>query len=262
MPIKNDIFTPELHLVAMVFELIASLAILFIAIKIFKRYRERETTATLYLAIALFSISAAAFFAFTGLASWLGSWVAADFAPTTSPEYYNYSLPIGYFFVIPYDIFLILFTIHIFLDKDNKKVIPFLICGIIIGVLLFLPTNYFGVDPEPSDPTSTRIIILGLFLLYNAIVYILLTYFAFRESKRTEQEIYRRGFQAIGIGFVANLLVFVFFLIDSILILFEPGSPGYSIFVDLAWICGFVAAFCFYIGYILPDWFRKRIEKK
>jgi len=253
---------PETHLTAMIFELIAALAIFFIAIKIFQKWRERKTIATFYLSIALFSISLAAFIAFSGLVSWFGTWWAAGFTPTLSPEYYSLSLPIGYCFVIPYDIFLILFTIQIFLDKNNKKVLPFAVTGIILGILLFLPTNYWGVDPEPTDPSSTRIIILGLYLLYNAIIYILLTYYAFKESRRTEQVLSRHGFRAIALGFISNLLVFVFFLMDSIMLMLYPGSPGYSIFVDLAWISGFFAAFFFYIGYILPDWFRKRFGKE
>jgi len=262
MVIKNDVFVFETHFTAMLFELIAAILVLVIAIKIFQKWRERRTVATLYLSIALFSISLAAFMAFTGLASWFFTWIAEGTSTLVkSPVYYEYSLPLGYFMVILYDIFLILFTIQIFLDKNNKKVLPFLISGLTIGILLFLPTNYWGVDPEITDPASTRIIILGIFLLYNAIVYILLTFYAFRESKRAEQVLYQKGFQAIAFGFIANIMVFVFFLIDSILILFDPGSSGYSIFVNLAWITGFIAAFLFYIGYILPAWFRKRYEK-
>ncbi len=259
MVAKTDIFVFDVHFTALLFEIIAAIAVLFIAIKVFQKWRERRTIATLYLSIALFSIAIAAFIAFTGLFSWFVAWINSGYIPTISTEYYPLSLPIGYSFVIPYGVFMVLFTIQIFLDKNDKKVIPFVVIGVIIGALLFLPTNYWGRDAEGAF--STRVIILGLFLLYNTIIYVLLTYYAFRESKRTEQEVYRKGFQAIALGFIANLMVFVFFLLDSILILIDDTSPGYSIFVDLAWISGLVAAFLFYLGYILPEWFRKRYEK-
>ncbi|TFF96187.1 MAG: hypothetical protein EU547_06715 [Promethearchaeota archaeon] len=263
MVLKNDIFTPNLHLSALIFELTTSILVLIIALLIFKKWRERKTKATLFLSIALFSISIAALFAFSGLFGWLISWVLNGFSETYSPLYYQFSLPLGYLFVIPYDLFLALFTIWIFLDKKYKKIIPFLIAGIIIGALLFLPTNYWGVDPEATtDPTSTRIIIMGLFLLYNVVVYIFLAFYAFRESRKTEDKVYRTGFRVIALGQIANIIVFVFFLLDSILILFNPGSPGYSIFIDLAWITAIIASFLFYLGFILPNWFRKIIKSE
>jgi hypothetical protein len=260
MVLKNDIFTPNLHVPAIIFELTTSILVLIVASIIFKKWRERKTKATLFLSIALFSIAIAAFFAFTGLFGWLVSWVLNGFSETKSPLYYQFSLPLGYLFVIPYDLFLALFTIWIFLDKKYKKIIPFFIVGIIIGALLFLPTNYWGVDPQVTDPTSTRIIIMGLFLLYNVIVYIFLAFYAFRESRRTEDKVYRAGFRVIAMGQIANIIVFVFFLLDSILILFNPGSPGYSIFIGLAWITAIIASFLFYLGFILPNWFRKIIN--
>jgi len=259
---KNDVFVFDVHFTAMLFELIAFILVFLIAIAVFIKWRTRRTVATLYLSIALFSISFAAFFVFTGLASWFSSWIAGGYTATLSPSYYETSLPLGYSTVIVYDIFIVLFAIQIFWDKNNKKVIPFLITGITLGILLFLPTNYWGVDPGPTDPASTRIIIMGLFLLYNTVICILLAYFSFREARRTDQKVYRVGFQAIAFGFIANLLIFVFFLVDSILIMLDPGSAGYSVFISIGWIMAFITAFLFYLGYILPPWFRKRIEKK
>ncbi len=261
MAVKNDIFQPQVHIPAMMFELITFALVLIVAIVVFRKWRERRTIATLYLSIALFFIAFAAFAVFTGLFSWLISWISAGYTTVNSPNYYNFSLPLGYCLVLPYSIFLVLFTIHIFLDKNEKKVIPFLIGGVIIGILLFLPTNYWGMDPEPTDPASRRVLISGLFLLFNTVVYILLAYFAFREAGRSEQELSRKGFLAIAFGFIANIMVFVFFLLDSILILLNPGSPGYSIFIWLGWATAIVVSFLFYLGYILPSWFRKRYEK-
>ncbi len=262
MVVKIDIFMFNIHFTAMMFELIAFLAVFLIAIKIFLKWRERRTVATLYLSIALISISLAAFMVFTGLASWFSLWIAEGYIATLSPAYYEVSLPLGYSLVIVYDIFIVLFAIHIFLDKNNKKAIPFIIVGIVLGILLFLPTNYWGVNPELMDPASTRTLIIGLYLVYNAVICILLTYFAFREARRTEDKLHRKGFQAMALGFIANFLIFVFFLFDAVLLLFNPASPGYSIFISLAWITAFITAFLFYLGYILPTWFRNWIEKK
>ncbi|MHA1309663.1 MAG: hypothetical protein ACTSWR_10335 [Candidatus Helarchaeota archaeon] len=261
MPIKSDIFIVNLHVPAMLFELITSIFAGIIAIIIFKKWRERRIKATLYLSIALMSISIASFIGFTGLLSWFMLYISSGFTSTYSPLYYQISLPLAYLFVIPYDIFLILFTIQIFLNKNDKKVIPFLAVGVIIAVLLFMPNNYWGTNPIPMiDPPSIRTIVMALFLLYNVVIYIILAFYAFRESRITKEKLHKIGFNAIGLGQILNILVFMFFLMDSIVLLFNPASPGYTIYIDLAWISALSASFMFYIGFILPNWFRKIIK--
>lgn len=242
----------------MTLEFIAFIFSFIIALLIFFKWKERKTIATLYLALALFSISAAVFVAFIGLAGWFLTWTSS-ILPVNSPVFYPISLPLGYSFVLVYDAFLFLFTIHIFLDEDEKKVIPVIIPGIFVAVLIWLPSNYWGVDPSIFDPPSTRSLSMGIFMLYNVIIYIILAFYAFREAKKSEQREYQVGFKAIAWGQITNILIFVFFLFDAIIVVLNPGSPGFSIFIYLGWICALIAVFLFYIGFILPDWFRKYI---
>jgi len=263
MPEKIDIFTFNLHFSVLLFELITSVIVFILALIVFFKWKKRKTKPTLYLSIALFSIGLAAFIGFTGLFNWFILWILSGYSPVLSPIYYQLSLPLGYLFVIPYDIFLILFTIHIFLNQNEKKVIPFIIIGIFVGILLLLPTNYWGVNPISGiDPPSTRTLVMLIFLAYNVVIYIILSFYAFKESKKTNNPLHKKGFQAIGLGQIFNILVFVFFLGDSVLILLDPASPGFSIFIDLSWIAALLAAFLFYIGFTLPEWFRNLIEKK
>ncbi|MHA1385302.1 MAG: hypothetical protein ACTSR3_16240 [Candidatus Helarchaeota archaeon] len=261
MPYKEDLFIFGIHFPIMIFELIVFILLLSIACVILIKWKERKTIATLYLAIALFSISIAVLIAFTGLFSWYVSWQSSIIPLATSPPYYQISLPLGYSFVFGYVVFLFLFTIQIFLDKDNKKVIPIIIIGIIVISLLWLPNNYWGLDTLLTDPPSTRTLVMGLFLLYNVLTYIVLSYYAFREAKLTEQKEYQVGFKSIAYGNIANILIFVFFLLDAVLLIFNPSSLGYSIFIYLAWSFAIVAIFMFYLGFILPSWFRKYITK-
>ncbi|MHA1379524.1 MAG: hypothetical protein ACTSRG_14215 [Candidatus Helarchaeota archaeon] len=260
MPYKEDIFSFGIHFSAMMLELIVFIFSFLIALIIVFKWRERRTIATLYLALALFSISGAVFVAFLGLFSWFLVWSSAIIPYVNSPVIYPISLPFAYSFVIIYDIFLFLFTIHIFLDKNEKKIIPVIIIGIFVATLLWLPTNNWGLDTTPMDPPSTRTISMLIYMLYNVVIYIILAFSAFRESKKTDQKEYQVGFQAIALGQIANILIFVFFLFDSVLLIINPNSPGFSIFIYLGWICALVAVFLFYIGFILPSWFRNRIK--
>ena len=256
MPYKEDIFVFEIHFPVMILELFVFIFSFLIATVILLKWRERRTVATLYLSVALYSLSFAVFFAFSGVAAWFFDWSTSGFPRVNSPAYYPVSLPLGYSMVIVYDIFLFLFTIQIFLDKDNKKIIPVILVGIIMGSLLWLPANYWGVDPSMLDPPSTRTMATGIYMIYNVIIYVILSHYAFRESKQTEEREYQVGFQAIAIGQITNIMIFVFFLLDSIMLMLDPGSMGFSIFIYLGWISAFVAIFLFYIGFILPQWFR------
>ncbi len=261
MVAKSDLFDPQIHLLPLIFEFIVFIIILYLSKLIYSKYKERKTIPTLFLALALFSIALAPFIAFTGLFSWMILWIINGFNPTLSPDYYSISMPIGFLFVILYDIFLIFFTIHIFWDKNNKKAIPFIIVGIIIAILLFLPNNYYGVDPGPNDPPSIRAYTQGVYFIYNLIIYIIVAIFAFREAIRIEERVYKIGFECIAFAQLSNIIIFLSFLCDAIILLFNPASPGYSIFVVIAWIFAVVSSILVYLGFILPDWFKKLIQK-
>ncbi|NHI94050.1 MAG: hypothetical protein EAX96_16290 [Candidatus Lokiarchaeota archaeon] len=262
MAYKSDFFSIFVHIPIMSFELITAIILIILGTAIFIRWIDRRTRPTLYLSLALFSITIAVFIVFTGLFSWFLTWIISGMGAVYSPDLYVFSLPLGYSFVVGYDIFLLLFTIHIFSDKNEKKVIPVAIIGAILIILLFLPTNYWGTNESLGDPVSIRTLTLGLFLVYNMVIYIILTNYAFREAKHADKKVTRRAFQAIGIGQILNILIFIMFLGDAILLLLDPSSPGYSIFVYFAWTFALVATFLFYLGYILPNWFKKIIEKE
>ena len=264
MVFKSDPFTFFVHFPIMIFELITASFILLIGIVIFLRWRERRTIPTLYLALALFAIGTAVLIAFSGLFSWFLEWVVqSGQGVVISTILYSLSLPLAYCFVILYDIMLVLFTIHIFTgDKNEKKVIPVIVIGAVMAVLLLLPINYWGTNESVGDLPSIRTITLALFLLFNMIIYVILAFYALREAKQAEQQVNKRAFQCIGLGQFLNIMVFIFFLGDAIIILLDPTGIGYSIFVYMAWATALVAITLFYLGFILPEWFKKRISKE
>lgn len=261
MPAQDDIFLFLTHFPIMITELLVSIMFYILAIVILNKWRERRTKPTLYLALGLLSISTGIFIAFIGLASWFLSWIFSGLAVTKSPFIYWFSLPLGYSFVIIYDIFLFLFTIHIFLDEKEKRVIPIAIIGVVLIAFLFLPTNYWGLDPLVTDPPSTRVAIQAVFLIFNMVIYILLGYLAIKASRKADERITRIGFQTIAVSQFFNISIFVFFLLDAVIILLNDPSPGYSLFIYLAWIFALVAGFLAYLGYILPKWFRKLFKE-
>ena len=262
MAYKSDIFSIFVHLPIMIFELIVAIVVVIIGVVILLRWIDRRTRPTLYLSLSLFAISSAVFIAFFGLFSWFITWISSGMGSVLSPDFYSLSLPLGFSMVVAYNVFLFLFTIHIFSDKNEKKVIPFIIVGILLIVFLFLPNNYYGINNIPGvDVPSVRAISNGLFLAYNTVICVILAYYAFKEARQTENKVTQRGFEAIGTGQILNIVIFLMFLFDAIIIFLYPESPGYSIFIYIAWSSALIASFLFYLGYILPDWFKKLIEK-
>ncbi|MHA1143300.1 MAG: hypothetical protein ACTSRW_01040 [Candidatus Helarchaeota archaeon] len=262
MPVQSNGFIFLVHFPIMIVELIISIMFFALSFIILNKWRERRTVATLYLSLALFALSAAIFIAFTGLASWYFTWVLALYSYVPSTIYYRMSLPLGYTLVIVYDAFLFLFTIQIFLGGRQKLAIPVLIIGVLLIMLLFLPNNYYGVERLPTDPPSIRTIVQGLYLLYNVAIFGILGLKSYKASRDAGEKVSRVGFQTIAMSQVINISIFVFFLMDAIVILLIPFSPGYSFFIYLAWIFAFIAGFFVYLGYILPPWFRKLISKE
>ena len=263
MAIRQDVFIWAVHGPVMIVQLIVTIILFSIGIMIFRKWRARRTKATLYLSLAMFAVGSAVLFAFLNLFIWFANWLGAGMPG----DQYNTLLseqcvPVAYSCVIPYAILLFLFTIHIFSDKNEKKVIPVIITGIIIIVILFLPQNYWGLTPEPSDPLRIQPIVLGVYLIFNLVIYGILFNYAYKESKRSEEELTKKGFLIIALAQIANIFVFIFFLIDSLYSTFNPAHTGYTIFIYLGWTSAMIGAILFYLGYILPDWFKKIIIKE
>jgi hypothetical protein len=51
-------------------------------------------------------------------------------------------------------------------------------------------------------------------------------------------------------------LFFLFFFIEAVL------TEGWSIYVPIGWTMGLIASICAYIGYVLPNWFRRLAGEK
>jgi len=86
-----------------------------------------------------------------------------------------------------------------------------------------------------------------------------MTIIAFNESKKATKNLIKKGSQYIGFSGISMSLINIFFVIDELIV---PGFGGaFSIFYYLAWICAILSEIFVYIGFILPDWIRKRWEK-
>ena len=82
---------------------------------------------------------------------------------------------------------------------------------------------------------------------------------ALRLARKSDQLVRKRGLQTIGIGVLLYLLGGMLSAFDSSL----AGIPGLMITVAVIRAIAFVSAYvAMYIGWIMPNWFRKMIRKR
>lgn len=130
----------------------------------------------------------------------------------------------------------------------------------IIRPLLFYPNvtilDYVGV--ELSYPDTTRIVYLLVHLILAMGLYIYIISAANKSSKKDVTLKVKRGFQLIAIFSLCLLLAFTFFILDFIWGSFL--SVWYSPWLYIGWTIAIVGAIMAYLGYIMPDWLKKRWE--
>ncbi|WXG39541.1 MAG: hypothetical protein WED07_01680 [Candidatus Freyarchaeum deiterrae] len=140
------------------------------------------------------------------------------------------------------NLFLYAFSLEAFLQKKRKWMALY---SAAFAPLFIYPLIFFNV-------TSSFILatIVGL------MTYIPLIYLAVKAFRESDKKLSRYGFVMIALTSVFLALFFVFFFIEAVL------TEGWSIYVPIAWTMGLIASIFAYIGYVLPNWFRRLVGEK
>ncbi len=136
-------------------------------------------------------------------------------------------------------LFIYLFTLEAFKEVKRKYVVPYLIfLGVVIAFLIGninITFNWF------------------LAFTLGLVTQGLLIYYAIKAMRLTDSKVYKRGFLLVSFTALLFILFFMSYLVDSLI-------GGWTIFLFVGWTLALISAVPTYIGYILPDWFRKRYE--
>ncbi|MCG3219351.1 MAG: hypothetical protein KAR35_10110 [Candidatus Heimdallarchaeota archaeon] len=232
----------NIPVLALIIEPLIALGMTILAIFTYQKYREREKDATLYLSIGI------VFYSFSVWASSVGKWIQFYSSVTFEEESYSdLTISFAYCFAAVTSVFVFAFVNEIFLDGKKPLLLFYgILNGITIGMIL---TNT-GLDPDTYD-------IIFPFVLYHAVLSLvpngMLIYFGFKEASAQEEKIPKAGFTLIGFFGVFSIMVFILFAID---VQWMSYSPAYY----AAWITAGFATLCGYIGYIMPNWFKRLIR--
>nr|MDO8082934.1 hypothetical protein [Candidatus Freyarchaeota archaeon] len=140
------------------------------------------------------------------------------------------------------NLFLYTFSLEAFLQRKKKWILLYSLAFVPLFVLTLISFNV------------TLNFILAMII--GLMTYIPLVYLAVRAFRMTEKKVFRYGFLMIAMTSVFLALFFVFLFVESAL------TEGWSIFVPIAWTMGLIASISAYIGYALPNWFRRLAGEK
>lgn len=237
----------------LIYYLVLSLFSIFMTVRMYQKYKERQVKPPLYMSIVFFFLTSALIVLTIGL---IEAAITGYFK-----EIYRFSLPLAYTMVVGANIALFYFAINM-TEEGEKLLYPLIIIGIVIVVLLFLPTNYWGVPSQEYEGLlNTRLFTTLVLVAYSYIIYIYIAYISYKAKNQTEDKIAHFGFIMLFLSPIWMIMFFMMFIFDTLLIAFLD-HPGYSGFVYVAWIFGILFYVCMYLALVMPEWLVKRINKE
>ena len=233
--------------------LILSVFGVYVTIKMFMKWRERQVKPPLYLTLVFIFLTLALIVLAIGLAEAIMTGYYK--------EVYRFSLPFAYSMVVLADIFLYIFVDEL-TDRGKKGFIPFIIIGVVIIVLLFLPWNWWGVPPEDYEgKLNIRLYSTSAVVLYSYLIYIILAIVCYKTRQKADEKVTRFGLLLLFFSMIAFMLFFLMFIGDTLMIVLYD-HPGYSEFVYIAWIFAVVFIILTYLSLVMPNWLVKWIKKE
>ncbi len=235
------VITPQ-ELSVAIYEIFIFIVLVIVGSILIYRYRKKHITNILILAICIYIFSIAPLFHMfdiiylSDVTPWIDSALGYNVAFAMS-AYGN--------------ILLALFFLRIY----QKEKVPLLI-GIyaalnIINTILLLNTSiqfaFYAIE-------ISSLPYMAIHLLLAMVLYIYMIITAFKSSRKEIPLKTRRGFQLISMFGFCLLLAFLFFVMDFLL------GRDYSIWVYFGWTMAAIGSIIAYLGYIMPDWLKKRWE--
>jgi hypothetical protein len=139
-------------------------------------------------------------------------------------------------------LFLFAFTLKAFLERKRK--------WMAVYSLIFAPAFILTLMSWDRATDAMLALIVGI------ITGIPLAYLSIKASRLTKKKAYRYGFLMIAASAVFLILFFAFNLVEGVV------AREASIFLPIAWTMGLLASISAYIGYVLPNWFRRLVGEK
>ncbi len=243
-------------------QIILSVLILIVTLLALRKYLIVKSKALLYLTLTIFTIAIA--FLLGGVGAFTSY---LQYSHATNPDPIVFGLPItfikgaywplfnmSYFFGMLSFIFMIHFSANVF-QKPGRTV---LYIYTILGILWTIYSTYYAIFiygmEQNFDPKVSSVGLLGVvtFFLMGLVVYIPLLIVSYNASRKENDPVIKRGLQLIAGSTIAIILYLGLFALNGVLGLNLDIIPIFF---------AFLATILLYLGYVMPDWFVKRLRK-
>ncbi len=195
-------------------------------------------------------------------------WVATYWSATTVYFSAGFNIDLALFFQrffytgnILGAIFLFLFALAVFFQIKKMWKGLYLLGGVAIIVALFVVGDSSSVKLIDSENSYSILLLSEIFgvviMIYLLPTFLGIFFTARRASKKIEDPLYKGGYQYIANGQIFGICTMGVDVIGTLVI---NELVAYTICLNLTCIFLIFAAWCYYIGWILPSGFRRRIE--
>lgn len=241
----------SIAITAGVMSIISGGIMLLISGLIFKRYLERKQRSTLYLGLSCASFG-------------LGSFSAAIIylLAETDLVLAIFSQKLVYALVFGAVMLTFLFAQQIFFEKAKKIwIIVYLFVGILVVIILFaidsvVIDTFKDGSGYPLLTIHMGFSIVVILYLVPTIIGIFVT--ALIVSRKMEEKIYKFGFRLIALS---QLMILLTFIADTLASVFIDMNLVYTIFLVLTWVFPLFAAILYYLGWVMPPWFKNKLTQ-
>ncbi|UYP45509.1 hypothetical protein NEF87_001794 [Candidatus Lokiarchaeum ossiferum] len=225
---------------------VATIITIFIFTLILQKYFTRKKKNTLYLACSVLC--------------WDLAFLAATiiyFFSEINLEMVIWCQKIVYCGVFLGIMFSFQFSQEIFFSLKKNVIYFYWIIGVII-ILFTLILNSVNVA-EFMDGSGYPLLTISLAFSILVVIFILPTILgiiisSLKIASRTEVGEFSLGFRIIALGQSMILLTFV---ADTLASIFIAQINVYALLLYLTWIFPMIAIICYYLGWIMPNWFKK-----
>ena len=239
------------HVVPIFFFYLGLLAFaIIITTQLARKWRERRAQPSLLMTLVFITLTVALLVLTIGL---LEATITGFYM-----EIYRLSLPLAYTSIIVADFLLYRFSLAI--TGNRGKMQPLIVAGaIIIGIMLWLPWNYWGMPTGSYDSsTSIRLFSTLALVAYSYAIYIGIATTCIKAAKKAANPTSRAGLQLLAGAMACLVGFFAMFIADTLLIVIID-HPGYSEFVYVAWMFALAFFLLAYNSLIMPGWLKRRL---
>lgn len=257
----NEQFTTMFGLLLIITVSISFVVELFIVISVSRRYSQKKSTALKYLLLTAISSLTVAI-----LTIILLNMAVMNLTSTIGIDTYHLLSGLVYRLINMVGMIILgmicIFIFYLFLEEFpiGAACLFFMSLGIFMGLMVIMPINFtqVGVTETPNIYVYPTILIMFASWFFQIGVIVSWLSVSYRKRKDVKDPLKSKGLYYINLGIILSFAASVGPLVARILI--TDISLVEVVQANIYWIISIFSGIYYYIGFIMPDWIKKRVK--